>query len=134
MPEKQAFGIGSGRTARSVATTGASIGASIGSRFGPVGAGVASGVGGAVGYLVGSSLDGVTPIPDGGRRIETVDPDGPGRRSVSPTERGPSRVMERDPSRVTERTGSASGGSDASPDGEGRSDADEAVFIDVVEE
>ncbi len=91
MPSKRLFGTGSGRTARSVATTGASIGASIGSRFGPVGAGVASGFGGAVGYLIGSSLDGITPIPDGGRPVSADRPaltsDSRDRRQVPEPER-----------------------------------------------
>ncbi len=63
----------SGVTARSAAVTGAKIGASIGSRAGPVGAGVGSGFGGAVGYLIGSSIDGIAPIPDGGRPIEDAE-------------------------------------------------------------
>ncbi|MES3162179.1 MAG: hypothetical protein PPP55_11525 [Halorubrum sp.] len=157
MSDTQLFGIGSKRTARSAATTGASIGASIGSRFGPVGAGVASGFGGAVGYLIGSSIDGITPIPDGGRPIDPTDPDAPSRRSDRTAQPGipePSRTAEpvgaTDPAerdrRAHSREGEA-GGRGGGSEGESTvassatapvdtdpSDAREPVFIDVVEE
>ncbi|MES3517817.1 MAG: hypothetical protein PPP58_09160 [Natronomonas sp.] len=67
-------GITGKRSASGAAKAGAKIGAAIGSKKGPVAAGVASGFGGAIGYLVGASVDGISPIPDGGR-IEGSDVD-----------------------------------------------------------
>ncbi len=150
MSDRQLFGIGSGRTARSVATTGASIGASIGSRFGPVGAGVASGFGGAVGYLIGSSLDGVTPIPDGGRPIDAADRSGRVTRAGGPerVERaqkiGSAQETEpriRPESAHTHSDDAGPGDDEAGSAGVNASSAElsrrgttEPVFIDVVEE
>lgn len=135
MPSGTPFRLGpdtSGVTARSAAVTGAKIGASIGSRAGPVGAGVGSGFGGAVGYLIGSSIDGITPIPDGGRPIEDGGrPIEGGDRPIEDAE-AIHRIDATDPlTATTDRPTAVS--SETRSRREGTAD-EEPVVIDVVEE
>lgn len=144
MPSRQSSGIGSdtsGASARSVAVTGAKIGASVGSRAGPVAAGIGSGFGGAVGYLIGSTVDGVLPTPDGGRRIdrpeaagtaETAGREGPHDRAAETTDGLPNEPAAGAVGEALERSVRAD--SIETTDREGPAPEEEAVFIDVVEE